>query len=212
MIIVDTLNRAAPGSDENSSKDMGLILEAAKRLHSLTNGLVVLVHHTGKDDSRGMRGHSSLFAAMDAAIEVNRTEGSRHWKLGKSKDGVDGAKRPFRLEVIDLGVDDDNDLISSCVVVQDETATAIHKVKMPGGPNQRIAFNALKPCFAMGSIGKVREAKARPCISLDEGIEAVAGRLTCAPSRRNTLARSTINAMVGNGLLGCKDDLLWYAA
>lgn len=212
VVIVDTLNRAAPDSDENSSKDMGLILEAAKRLHSLTNGLVVLVHHTGKDDSRGMRGHSSLFAAMDAAIEVKRSGDSRRWLLGKAKDGVDGDERPFRLKVIDLGVDNDNDPISSCVVVQDETAAAIHNVKMPRGANQKIAINALKPCFERGSISKVREAKARPCISLDEGIEAVAGQLTCEPARRNTLARSIINALVGNGLLGCKDDLLWYAA
>ena len=212
VVIVDTLNRAAPDSDENSSKDMGLILEAAKRLHSLTNGLVVLVHHTGKDDSRGMRGHSSLFAAMDAAIEVKRTGDSRRWLLGKAKDGVDGDEHPFRLKVIDLGVDDDNDPISSCVVVQDETAAAIHKVKIPSGANQKIASNALRPCFARGSIGKVREARARPCISLDEGIEAVAGQLTCEPARRITLARSTITAMVGNGLLGSKDGLLWYAA
>lgn len=46
VVIVDTLNRAAPTSDENSSKEMGEILEACKRLQALIGGLVVLIHHT----------------------------------------------------------------------------------------------------------------------------------------------------------------------
>ena len=68
VVFLDTLNRAAPTADENSSKDMGEILSAAKLLQSLINGLVVLVHHTGKDATKGLRGHSSLFAALDAAV------------------------------------------------------------------------------------------------------------------------------------------------
>ena len=43
VVFLDTLNRAAPTADENSSKDMGEILSAAKQLQSLINGLVVLV-------------------------------------------------------------------------------------------------------------------------------------------------------------------------
>jgi len=72
VIFIDTLNRAAPTADENSSKDMGLILESAKHLSRETNSLVIVVHHTGKDVVRGMRGYSSLFAALDGAIEVTR--------------------------------------------------------------------------------------------------------------------------------------------
>jgi hypothetical protein len=115
VIILDTLNRAAPTSDENSSKDMGEILEGAKRLQGLTGGLVVLVHHTGKDPSRGMRGHSSMFAALDASIEVSREGDDRAWSVAKSKDGQDGLSHPFRLNVVQLGRDEFGDLITSCV-------------------------------------------------------------------------------------------------
>lgn len=212
VVIVDTLNRAAPNSDENSSKDMGFILEAAKRLHSLTDGLVVLVHHTGKDDSRGMRGHSSLFAAMDAAIEVKREGESRRWLLGKAKDGLDGDSHPFRLKVVELEPDEDGDTVTSCVVIADDSSTAIRQVKVPRGANQKIADAALKPLFEKGDIGKVDEARGRPCIKLNDGIEAVSNKLTCESRRRITISRSTINAMVANGLLGCKNDFLWFAA
>jgi len=117
VVIIDTLNRAAPESDENSSRDMGLILEAAKRLQAMTGGLVVLVHHTGKDESKGLRGHSSLFAAMDAVVTVSRDGDRREWRMAKSKDGADGEAHTFKLQVEPLGFDEHGDSLTSCVVV-----------------------------------------------------------------------------------------------
>ena len=119
VVFLDTLNRAAPTADENSSKDMGLILQAAKALQALTGGLVIVVHHTGKNTTAGMRGHSSLFAAMDAAIEVSRTGDSREWGIAKSKDGQDGGAHHFKLEIEQLGRDEYGDEITSCVVVSE---------------------------------------------------------------------------------------------
>jgi AAA domain len=121
VVFIDTLNRAAPTADENSSKDMGAILEAAKLLESLILGLVVLVHHTGKDSAKGLRGHSSFFARCDAVIEVSRGEDYREWKVSKSKDGADGVSNSFDLEVIELGVDEFGDAITSCVTVQNDS-------------------------------------------------------------------------------------------
>src|SRR5699024_5457067 len=72
VTIIDTQNRSAPEADENASADMGRIIEGAKRLADATDGLVLLVAHTGKDESKGVRGHSSQLAAMDAAILVTR--------------------------------------------------------------------------------------------------------------------------------------------
>lgn len=60
LLIIDTLNRASGGADENSSKDMGDILDATKMLQSQLGGTVLLIHHSGKDITRGLRGHSSL--------------------------------------------------------------------------------------------------------------------------------------------------------
>ncbi len=116
LIILDTLNQASPGMDENSSADMGDIISVAKAIQSDLGGLVLLVHHTGKDTTRGLRGHSSLNAALDAAIEVSRSGDSRSWTLAKSKDGKDGEEKPFTLETVEVGTDEDGELITSCVV------------------------------------------------------------------------------------------------
>ncbi|GAB1379756.1 AAA family ATPase [Pararhodobacter aggregans] len=116
-IFIDTLNRATPRLDENSGKDMGVIIAAASRMQRLVGGLVILVSHTGKDAEKGLRGHSSLFAALDGAIAVSRTEVGRSIKIDKVKDGADCSEFEFQLEVVTIGKDHDGDTITSSVVV-----------------------------------------------------------------------------------------------
>ena len=74
VIFIDTLNRATPGSDENLSADMGMVIAHANLLINLTGAAVVLTHHTGKAKERGPRGHSSLYAALDTCLMVDEAE------------------------------------------------------------------------------------------------------------------------------------------
>lgn len=133
VVVLDTLNRAAPTSDENASKDMGEILEGAKALQASLGGLVVVVHHTGKDATKGLRGHSSMFAALDACVEVTRDGERRAWSVAKSKDGQDGDRHSFTLDVVDLGLDDYGDEITSCVPVAVDTSTAERGTRLSNG-------------------------------------------------------------------------------
>ena len=138
-ICIDTLNRASTGSDENDSKDMGRIIDAAKQLQQSVGGLVLLVHHSGKDASKGLRGHSSLHAALDAAIEVTKTEHQRSWRTTKSKDGRDDKAACFKLETIVLGTDPEGASIDSCVVAPDHDGLPMAK---PFSPSARLAIEA----------------------------------------------------------------------
>ncbi len=141
-VIIDTLNRAAPGLDENSSKDMGRVIDGAKALQRKIAGLVILIAHSGKDAAKGLRGHSSLFAALDAAILVSRDGEARCWKLDKAKDGRDGEEHGFRLKVVELGADADGDPITSCVIEPD--SGAIRQFSRPLKGNRQLAFTALE--------------------------------------------------------------------
>ena len=210
VTILDTLNRAAPEADENASADMGRILEAAKELQHLTGGLVVLVHHTGKDATKGLRGHSSLFAALDAAVEVTREGDRRSWRVAKAKDGADGDAHPFKLEVVELAKDDEGESVSSCVIRMDTAAADIARVKLPQGGNQRIILDALRPMFKASAVfGKAGAPAPRPCLELEAAISATAPRLTCAPDRRAERARDAITGLVGRGVLGCNEGFVW---
>jgi len=141
VVMVDTMNRAAPSADENSSRDMGLIIEGAKTLQRLINGLVILIAHTGKDAAKGLRGHSSLFAALDGAILVNRNGDTRSWKLDKSKDGKDGAEYSFRLNVVEIGFDEDGDAITSCVIESHGDSLPTWGKDKPLTQNQKLALD-----------------------------------------------------------------------
>ncbi|GAO26160.1 primase 2 [Alicycliphilus sp. B1] len=209
VVVVDTLNRAAPTADENSSRDMGEILEAAKTLQTLTRGLVLLVHHTGKNAAAGLRGHSSLFAAMDAAIEVSRDGDRREWKVAKSKDGIDGEARPFKLKVETLGVEETGEAITSCVVLRDTAAQDVRAVKLPQGGNQRVVLDALRPLFKDGTTGKPGAPPLRPCIELEAAITAAASKLTCPTDKRTSRTREAITGLVARGVLGCTEGWLW---
>ena len=84
-------------------------------MQRLTAGLVVLIHHTGKDAARGLRGIGAS-RALDAAVELIREGDRREWRVSKAKDGADGEAYPFRLAVVDLAQDSDGEPVSSCVV------------------------------------------------------------------------------------------------
>jgi hypothetical protein len=209
VVFIDTLNRAAPTADENSSRDMGAILEAAKQLQAMTGGLIVLVHHTGKDATKGLRGHSSLFAALDAAIEVSRNGERREWRVAKSKDGQDGNAHFFRLQVKEVGEDEHGDPVSSCVVVRDFGGEEIKRVKVPKGANQKLVAQALRPLFLSGVTGKPGVPATRPCIELERAVVAGAAALTCPTDKRTSRAREAITGMVEDGYFGCSDGWLW---
>ena len=166
VIVIDTLAQSAPQADENASADMGRIVSNAQALQRLTGSLVILIHHTGKDATRGARGHSSLHAALDAAIEVRRPKEGREWLISKSKDGEDGLKNDFRLLPITLGFDEDGDLITSCVAVSD--AARQSAPKPPAGKNQKLVLAALKVKFCSGAV-----------VSETEVLKVAVGALNC---------------------------------
>ncbi|MCQ1549155.1 MAG: helicase RepA family protein, partial [Candidatus Accumulibacter phosphatis] len=215
VLCLDTLNRAAPGMDENDSKSMGEVISAAKAIQASLGGIILLVHHTGKDSTKGMRGHSSLHAALDAAIEVTREGDHREWKMHKAKDGKDGNAHPFRLDVVEIGEDEDGDPVTSCVVVPDENAgDAVRRVKLPIGGNQRIVWDGLQELFK--AVGDRRPDGApeelpmgRPALLLDEAIVKVRSRLAVETHRQTERTRQAITGLVTRGLLVLREGWIW---
>ena len=202
VIFIDTLNRAAPTADENSSRDMGQILEGSKALQSATGGLVVLIHHTGKDASKGARGHSSFFAALDGAVSVERGTTGRSWSVAKAKDGEDGLSYPFRLKRHLLGVDSDGDEISSCTVERD--SSGVFSQPKPKGHAQRSALKAIKNAISTTTdFGRGGCSPATRCLKDDDAVSSIVATLGhVLPNKRNNRARALLDDLVKGGYLG----------
>jgi hypothetical protein len=211
VVCIDTLNRAAPGMDENDSKSMGEVISAAKAIQAELGGLVLVVHHTGKDATKGLRGHSSLHAALDCAIEVSRAGDQRQWSIHKAKDGKDGEAQPFRLEVVEIGTDEDGESITSCVIVPEEAAAKATRSKAPKGGNQRIVYDALGELLrASVHLGKAGSPPTRPCVELEAAIEAIAPRLPCDPKRLVERTRQAFTGLIATGSVVHREGWLWH--
>lgn len=89
LVVVDTVARSMPGGDENAAKDIGRLVDNADTIRRSSSATVVLVHHTGKDHSAGMRGHSSLHGAVATVVECKGGDGRLTLVCAKQKDDVE---------------------------------------------------------------------------------------------------------------------------
>lgn len=143
LIIIDTLARNIGVGDENSARDMGALITACDRIKTETEATVLIVHHTGKNNSAGPRGSSALMGAVDTAILVEKRDQGRVAIVSKQKDGADGQEIGFDLEVIDIGIEDDGDAITTCTVKAIDNIPSQAKRRPPDG-KAGVVFKALQ--------------------------------------------------------------------
>jgi KaiC/GvpD/RAD55 family RecA-like ATPase len=151
VVVFDTLSRSIPGGDENSAEDMTRVVQCADRIRDELNASTVFVHHSGKDATKGARGHSALFAAADTVIGVADNVAT----VEKSRDGESGKTYGFTLRVVDLGADDDGDPMTTCVIEAADALPTARRAR-PLTPAGQVALQALRE--AIGDHGEVLAA------------------------------------------------------
>ena len=119
LIVGDTLARLAVGANENAGEDMGQVVRNIDAIRASTGAAFLVIHHTGKDAAKGMRGWSGLRAATDTEIEVTADEASglRSAEITKQRDFPGkGDRIGFRLVPVHLGLNRWSNDRGSCVV------------------------------------------------------------------------------------------------
>jgi hypothetical protein len=182
LIIIDTLARSFGGGNENASEDMGSWITAAGAIQQrYTCGLLV-VHHAGKDATKGLRGHSSLLGAVDTELEIIRIEGAQPPKgilhISKQKDGEDGQRIGFKMVEVTTGSSGviDFDGASSLAVEPDEEMDTTQKTKAKaappnrtlGGANQILALNCLHDAIKKFGEMQVVDGMRNKCITIEQ--------------------------------------------
>lgn len=134
MVVIDTLSRTMAGGDENSSQDMTYAIAGVDEVRRKTGAHVMLVHHCGKDEARGTRGHSSLRAASDTEIELHRPadDPTVTASVTKQKDLPFAGPYPFSLQVMELGRNERGKPVTSCVVKHE--AESMATIRSAGRP------------------------------------------------------------------------------
>lgn len=117
VITFDTLSQSTPGGSENSPEDMTAAVGNVNRIRRELECAAIVVHHSGKDATKGARGHSSLQAAVDTELEVAAmSAGYFQVRATKQRDMPVGAPLNYRLVPFELGVDEDGDMVTTCTV------------------------------------------------------------------------------------------------
>src|SRR5690606_3432320 len=134
------------------------------------NVCVLVVHHSGKNQDAGMRRSSALLGAAAQVLEVRQERGLRMARDFKSRDAGKDVEVGFDLKVVELGVDEDGDAFTSCVLIPvraDENGR-YEAPPRPSGANQKRVFQALWDMLP--SVGRVGVAPApgdRPSVSIE---------------------------------------------
>ena len=178
MIVIDTLARAFGGGNENSSDDMGAFIQATGKIQNRYKCSLMLLHHAGKDTTKGLRGHSSLLGAVDTQMEIMRFPETTKGLIlmSKQKDGEDGQRYGFEAITVDidrsdLGLENGSSLVIEASEVGDMKTTDTENKPEKGkaiGAKQKIAEKSLIVAIkTFGSIMDTPEGR-KNTISLDQ--------------------------------------------
>lgn len=221
LIVLDTLNRMAPGGDEGA-RDMGKVIRGMDMMRDRLGCLVLALHHPGHAEKGRARGHSSLFAAVDVEILVEskdkQAESKRTITANKVRDGAaDRVVGAFFLEVVELGQDSKGRPITSCAVVDCDPPEKSAKGDKLTTPLEKVFLKVMNEvlsrpgCPVATGIERDLGAKARQTMA---PLEAVKDRLAqiwdgvADNTRRQRLSRCQ-NELFRKGLIGKSGSFLW---
>jgi hypothetical protein len=213
LIVIDTLSRAMAGGNENASEDMGAFIRNFDKLKDETGAHVLIIHHSGKDNVKGARGHSSLRGAVDTEIEITKDENIVTGEIKKQRDGRTDERFSFEFKIVNLGQDEDGDWITSCVLIPVEGGG--RKTKKLSGQKGR-ALNILRYCIE--NAGKERKIKEDfppvICVKIEEFRKALKNGNICSTDNQDNARRSIarlMNALSELGFSDTYDDYIWLA-
>jgi hypothetical protein len=87
LLVIDTLARATAGADENSAQDMSSALKGLTMLQKRLNCTILVVHHSGKDQTKGMRGSTAMWGFADTVLRVDAEDEFTTVSIDKQKEG-----------------------------------------------------------------------------------------------------------------------------
>ena len=127
-VILDTVSASFALADEADNAEAAKACKVLRQMGDHIGGVMVAVHHYGKDVTRGLRGASAWSFNADMAIAVNAdiapdgTVSGRSLAVTKDRGGVQGPVSAFELVPVEL-VTDDGDTFTNLAVCPTAAAT-----------------------------------------------------------------------------------------
>lgn len=221
LIVIDTLSRAIPGGNENTPEAMTGFIQNCDRLWKELNCFCLIIHHTGKDATRGLRGHSSLLGAVDTEISIKTiSENVKKATVLKQRDGEEGSVFNFQLNTETIGVDSDGFPLTTCVVeLLDNKAVSETESKIKSssqnynfqGKHQKTVFKALNN--ALIDMGETKipgpHYPTVKCVTKNQLKDYCYNVMTSDEKHRAVHFERALASLVDKEILGFYRDKIW---
>jgi RecA-family ATPase len=149
-IIFDTLSRVLAGGDENSSKDMGQLVQSVDRIQRETGAHCSLVHHVPLGNTSRMRGHGAVEGAADSTVRVEKAKGIVTVAIEKGSDLPEDEKPRISFQFKSVTLSEQPRRMASVLIQTQGQAGTGKNAKKPRklSNRQQDALEALKSCVA----------------------------------------------------------------
>ena len=97
LMVIDSLQSATRGADENSSKEIGAAFGVLQRLAKECDLTIIVIAHNGRDGGRHARGTSFVLGDVEAQLFVKPSAGGGTIEVVKLRDGEPSRPLPFAL-------------------------------------------------------------------------------------------------------------------
>ena len=210
LVIIDTLARTMGEGDENTARDMGAFIRSLDHLRAETGAHVMVIHHSGKDASKGARGSGSLRAAVDTEIQLTRSGVVVMAETRKQRDMQAGGVFAYVLRDLEISINEDGEPVTSAVVEPTEPV----KLRPRLSAQQRIGMQALDDAIAVK--GEIKHSDMYPqnrrCVSVATWRE-FCDRHALSSGESESAQRKAFHAVKaalhGKELVRIVDDWVW---
>jgi hypothetical protein len=224
VVAIDTMSAALGDmSDEDKAAKMNPIMRRCREIGRRAGGCcVILVHHPGKDTSRGPRGSTSIPGALDTLLRIEhdpeQPQQPRQIVVHKQRDLIIGPSMFYRLHVVELAGDLGTEVkpISSAVVkpILDPAELAALRgstVRVRLSPQQQIVLDALREALQRRGLKPMDGKPAARVTSRSAWLEffrARVGSTMTKATSRGALWRAQV-VLQQRGLIGVQDTQVW---
>ena len=220
LAIVDTLARAFGGGNENSSEDMGAFITAMGKVQEFLNCALMVLHHSGKDAAKGLRGHSSLLGAVDTELELLRFDEQLKGviTISKQKDGADNERFGFEMVEVEIrpaGLGLSDPVVSLAVQASDSAVNDMSgggKGNAGAGKNQRLEMSCLETVVKNKGSIKFIDGLQRMAVDLEDWRQELRSRMgidETSDGKFKTAWSRAKKRLVESKEGGIKDRFVW---
>jgi hypothetical protein len=116
LLVIDTAAITMAGMDENDASQVSEMFQSIGALKHEIGCAVLLLHHTGKDASRGERGSYALRANADISLEITEVGGGMgELHSRKQRDNEKEKAIRFKIESAEIGATPDGSRITAAI-------------------------------------------------------------------------------------------------